>query len=441
MSYTLEPYQRDGAQWLARHPRRGAGLFDDMGLGKTATAIAAADLLGAKRILVLAPAIVLFNWRREIRIWSPESTCQVLATGRDNVDPEARFVVTTHSLILRDTIFETLTDQFWDLLILDECHAFKSPAAKRTKRVFRLSLKDPPAIADYAKRSWCLTGTPLPNDPSELWTMLRGTDPVRLQISATDRRVMPYEMFRRRFCLVVPDQFNPKGRVIDTKNPDELVARMDGFGLRRLKSDHLDLPPLRWGIVELNGLISPELLELSQQIVVAAGEIESMGTVSEFSTWRRLCGEAKAPVAVELVKAELQADPKKIVLFCHHKSVAETLRKGLQSFGVALFTGDVPSKQRDDNYQRFQEDPRTRVAVAQIVAGGVGINLTAASDLVFVEYSPVPGENDQAAARCHRMGQRKSVLARVLTLANSVDPVLAEIVTRKIKMIREVLQE
>jgi len=449
----LLPHQVSGVDWLSA--RGNAGLFDQMGLGKTITAIAAADAVGAERLLVVCPALVLHNWAREIEKWSPHRKIQVVTTGADRIDARAGAVVVSHGLLIRDPILRQLEDRAWDVNVVDEAHAFRNPKSQRTKALYGVpGREDVDSLISRCARTWTLTGTPAPNNPTEVWTMVAALAPERLQQNG---RLMRWHEFRARYCKLAPSSYGDGWKVVGIQNAVELRARLKGFALRRLKSDHLDLPPLRWGHVTLDGAdvdlkkaLREAGIDLDEIISNAFGEHEQaadhearMNALREshhFAAYRRIVGLLKAPAAAELLGAELTHESThKKVLFCHHLDVATELRSRLRKFGAVRITGAESPKQRQANVDAFQRDPRVRVAVCNIVAGGVGITLTAAHDVVLVEQSWIPGENLQAADRCHRIGQTRPVLARVLSLAKSSDEIIAEVLLRKTQMIQELL--
>lgn len=431
----LYPHQEAGIEWLMQRPR--AGLFDDQGLGKTAQAIVAAARLGLQRVLVIAPTVVTHNWQREIQAWSPTSRVQVIRTGRAMVERGPGWVVMPHALVLKDALRAQLAD--FDLVVLDEAQFFRKPSAQRT-RLFFLGAD---AICRRAPRCWILTGTPMPNNPTELWPMLAGLAPDRLRVEQGSQRLLNYSAFRDRFCVTEP-AFRGRGvRVVAAKNVPELRSRLLGFSLRRMKEQVLDLPPIRFGTVALTeeGPRSQALREADERLRGLDGEemLQAMRDDVEFSTWRRLCAMAKVRPAAALLDAELRSHSRKVVIFCHHRDAVVELRSALHEFGTVAITGGDSPEARFATVNAFQTDARVRVCVAQIVAGGTGVTLTAASDVVFLEQSFVPGENLQAADRCHRIGQSKPVLVRFLSLAGSVDEVVVEVLARKTQMIREVL--
>jgi SWI/SNF-related matrix-associated actin-dependent regulator 1 of chromatin subfamily A len=147
------------------------------------------------------------------------------------------------------------------------------------------------------------------------------------------------------------------------------------------------------------------------------------------ATLRRLTGIAKVAPVVEWVKDWLDAGGGKIVLFAHHREVIEGLQAGFP-WHVSI-SGQTPAGSRQHIVDTFNEDPYATVFIGQIQAAGVGINLTAASDVLFVESSWVPAENSQAAMRVHRIGQKNACLIRFATLAGSIDEHIQKAVQRK----------
>jgi SWI/SNF-related matrix-associated actin-dependent regulator 1 of chromatin subfamily A len=137
---------------------------------------------------------------------------------------------------------------------------------------------------------------------------------------------------------------------------------------------------------------------------------------------------------VQIVKEELDAHAyEKIILFAYHRDVLHFLRDSLVSHGPVLLFGGTPPIKRDQVVRKFQKDSRVRVAVLQVQAAGVAINLTAASEVAFVEASWVPADNAQAVMRAHRIGQTRPVRVRFFNVANSVDEQIHRVLRRKTK--------
>lgn len=445
----LFPHQVAGVDWLVRPEHARAGLFDDMGLGKTATAICAADRVGG-RLLVCAPAVAVWNWRREIETWAPGRRVQVITESSDVIRADADAVVVTHGMLIRPTLAAQLFVREWDVTVLDEAHHFRNRGAKRTRAFYGgFGRRGTPSVVARSKRVWLLTGTPMPNNPSELWPMLVSLAPERITL-AQGGPPMNWYQFRGRYCVVRPDRYKPEGKVVGVQNGAELRERMKGFALRRRLRDHLSLPPLRWGRYtlaidaeakrKLEAALEPKLRKL---IETASPEdvLEALKANADFSRYRHLCGLAKVRPVVEMIDEELNSGLDCIVLFAHHTDVIDGLVHGFREFGwsAEALTGDVSTSDRQKLVDRFQSGS-LKILVCQLTAGGVAITLTRASNVGFVEQSFVPGDNAQCVGRIERIGQTQPMLARMFSLAGSVDELLVDILSRKIAMIREVLR-
>lgn len=270
---------------------------------------------------------------------------------------------------------------------------------------------------------------------------------------------MTWWEWRDRFCKLGPSSYTDDGlRVIGLRadRTPELRERLAGFSLRRLKRDVLkDLPPLRWGHITLDDTDVDVLGALRKTDLPAAfiervadawhsgdeSRLEELQKAAEhFARLRRVCGVLKAPAVADYLVEELKSgQTRKVVVFVHHVEVGAILVEKLKQFGALALHGGVPALKRQALVDAFQTDPNVRVIVCQLVAGGVGITLTAAHDVVFCEQSWVPGENLQAADRCHRIGQTQPVLARVFSLADSIDEFIAEAIHRKTTMLSDLL--
>lgn len=420
---TLFPYQETGVQWLAKV---GRGLLaDEPGLGKTAQAIAAAAAAGAKKRLVLCPASVVENWRREIKrfdwkghdehLWRVES--YDMARGRN---------------------FEFLMAIGYDLVICDEAHYLKTRDTKRTQAVFGKKCDGVGGLVEKAKHVFLLTGTPMPGHPAELWPMLRAVMPDAIKGLKTGKPVA-YWPFAMRYCKMERNYLG-HDTIVGGKNLPELRERMKPFVLRRKKSDVLsELPPIRFDVLPLTGKIDMKGLEAEYEMIAKAledGGIEALKAIApHVATLRRLTGVAKVAPVIEWVKDQLDGGMGKIVLFAQHREVVEALTMRVWPMAARVW-GDTPAKDRQAEVDRFQNDPAVKVFVGQIQAAGTGITLTAASDLVFVESDWVPANNEQAAMRIHRIGQKNACTVRFATIAGSIDEQIQRACARKLEDIR-----
>lgn len=461
----LKPYrhQSEGSLWLAE--REEALLLDERGLGKTATAILAADLIGARSVLFLAPSVALWNTAREVALWSPGRCAQVVASRRDlPLRPDADVVVASHGLTLSPEVRSAIRARArWSLLVVDELHKFRNPGSQRAEHVFGVHPDERAArpsdlvtrrcssVLAQSARCWALSGTPNPNGYlSELWVPLRALFPDRIPNELGEP--LSYPSFQQRYCLLRP-RLRGAPRVVGNRNVAEFRERIRGVALRRLKRDCLDLPPIRYEMVALRPEVLDEgLAEVyrilpprARDAVAALGDEASADDAlavlrnnTAYGHYRRLCGLAKARAAAELVASELDADPgAKRVLVYYHRDVGDVLREELDVwFGTVRISGAESPAAKQAAVDEFQHGT-DRVCLLQVEAGGVAVTLTAASEVDFVEMSFVPGDNVQAADRLHRIGQREPVRARFLGLAGTADEHVVSVLRRKAEMVRE----
>lgn len=447
----LFPFQATGAQWLA--PKQQALLCDEMGLGKSAQAIRAADMVGAENILVFCPASVRVNWEREFERFSPmDRPCSVIFSSKDKV-PQGGVVIVSYDLAVN--LADKLKRVEWDLLVLDEAHYLKERSAKRTRAIYGRGPKWP-GIAAHAKRVWRLTGTPAPNNASELWTHLNTAGVV----------AEPFWDFTYRYCSGWEGGYGYQ--ITGHKNTEELKRRMQPILLRRTKEEVMpDLPPIRYtevtverSAVELDPVFFEQVhkaggeTQLLDQITVADQTLRTAlsaisitarqpnedrlavleGLAPSMVTLRRYIGMAKLPACLDIIEEELKANPKfKIVLFAVHQSVIEGARERLAKYGAVTLYGATPARKRQFNIDRFSKDPKCRVFVGNVQAAGTGINLTTTNEAAFLEQSWVPAENAQAAMRVHRIGQTRPVRIRIFSLHRSVDEQVQATLTRKMR--------
>lgn len=403
----LFPYQVEGARFLATKGR--ALLADDMGLGKSAQAIAAADAVKAVTALVICPASVIENWRREIARFAKR---------------ECAWLVVSYDKAVRSP-----PEGQWDVLILDEAHYLKTRTAKRTKAIFGEKCDGAGGLVERARHVFLLTGTPTPNNPSEMWPMLRAVMPGAI---AGASKPLSYWQFINRYCLLRDNGFGAE--IVKGRNLSELRTRIAPYVLRRKKDDVLkDLPPIRFDQLFLEGdlKLPAEMLRLLPELEAALDSegVAGLAKVApHVATLRRLTGLAKVAPAREWIKDWLEAGGKKLVVFAHHREVIDQLVKASPHVWARI-TGDTVDRQ--EQVDAFQREPDCRVFYGQIQAAGTGITLTAASDVLFVESSWVPAENEQAAMRVHRIGQRNACLVRFATLAGSIDEKIQRAVLRK----------
>jgi SWI/SNF-related matrix-associated actin-dependent regulator of chromatin subfamily A-like protein 1 len=430
----LSPYQETGVQFLSE--RRFALLGDDMGLGKSAQAIVAAVKINAKRILVICPAVARVNWQREFLQWSGLNFKVCTKLGDH---PIGNCIVSYDYATANAEIIAKFN---WDLIICDESHFIKEPTAKRTQRIYGKE-----GIIRKAARLWCLSGTPAPNHVGELWPMLYTFGATRLT----------YEEFTHTFCDSRPTFYAGKRqeRITGTKSAaiPEIKKTLERIMLRRLKKDVLaDLPAISFQIVTVEGSPLPEVIRLDprnvnrdKEIVYAAMEAamdSELDMVLEriqnsVSTLRRYIGLQKVKAVAEIVTDELENKAyEKVVIFAIHIDVIAQIQISLEQFNPVVVNGKTTDRQAA--VDTFQNDKACRVFIGNITAAGTAITLTAAHQVIFVEQSWTPGDNRQAADRCHRRGQSLPVSVRFISLADSLDEKIAAVLKRKTEQLTQI---
>lgn len=404
----LLPHQIVGRDFLVAHDR--ALLADGMRVGKSVQTIAACDELIDTylqvSVVVICPASLREQWRRQFKQFSRFAGAPLVFSYEEAVKNPP---VLKHAAI--------------DLLVLDESHYLKNRKSKRTKAIFG-------DLATRAKRVWCLTGTPSPNNASELWPMLHALFPETIQKNG---KPMGYWDFVKRYCIV---KQTPFGQSIEgNRNTEELRQRMSPIMLRRPSSilGNTILPPETLYL----DASAAELKRLEQQLRDELGEQyrkdpEDMDDVVRMRLGR-LTGLAKVPALVERLKDEFESGLDKVVIFAWHKDVIDRLAYYLSEFNAVHVDGSVSAEARQVRIDMFQNRPDCRVFIGNIKAAGVGLDLTAACELIFAETSWVPGDNEQAAMRITGVNQKRAARVRYAVLPGSIDERLTEVNRRKNK--------
>lgn len=432
------PHQIVGARFLS--DRNYALLADAPRVGKTGAAIMACDDVFASRVLVVTTASGRPVWTRGFKDWSGfDLPTRAVYGALGKLDGPLRLIVSWSEVAKHA---EALKAARWDVLILDEAHYAKSIDTKRTRAVygiFRGASRDM-GLVDSAARVWCLTGTPIPNAPNDLYPMLRAIAPDRIDDLAK------YDDFLHRYCIVrkkAISRWTKIDVVVGGRNEAELKARLDGFWLRRTQKDVGIHPPvyemLPIHILDKQRKEIEAQVEGAEDILAAAETGETRGLEMALGTLRRLTGTVKAAGVADALEEELENGLDKVVLMAWHKDVMSSLEDRLKKYGPVRLDGSTTPQAREMAAKMFQTDPACRVFIGQIVAAGEAIDLSAASELVFVESSFVPKDVQQAALRITNHGQKRQCRVRVAALEGSVDEALQAIVIRKVATNKEII--
>ena len=440
---SLFPYQKIGARWLAS--KTFALLADEMGLGKSAQAIAAADYVGAEDVLVICPAVARINWLREFDKFGLYPRGGAAVESKKDEIPATGVVVVSYEMAV--SRHAELMARRWDLLVADEAHYLKSRTARRTVAVFGEYARGEDCLAERAERMYCLTGTPAPNNVSELYPILK----------AGGSWPKGYQDFVQRYCHGYTNDYGFKITGIRKNRVPELKTMLSGYMLRRKKEEVMkDLPPIRMENVALPASKVDEEIYFAEYFNDPAWKKEQLGAQTaalktalsgdmsiadrlkaldaiyrSTSRLRRYTGMAKVPALVDLITNDMLSGVHKLVVFCVHRDVIETLRTELRKFKPVTLYGGTPPAKRQRNIDKFQNSPKCRLFIGQITAAGSAITLTAAHEVLIAESSWSPAENAQAIMRVHRIGQIEPVRVRFAALADSMDEQVQTIVRRK----------
>ena len=418
----LMPFQAAGVRYAL--DRRRVLIGDEMGLGKTIQALAAVQAVNAYPALIVCPATLKPNWQREAQRWLPESVSVGLVNGgrQEAVIEEADVVVINYDILGKH--LDAIRGRTWRALVVDEAHYAKNHKALRTKAV--------KAVAKAVEPNGLvllLTGTPIVNRPQELTTLidLLGRLPEFGGFWAWLRRV---GVERGRFGL----EFNGTPAQLEDANR----ALRQTCLVRRLKADVLaDLPEKRRATIPIR--LSPEASAAYQEVLddyrealdiarEAGGEGGGAVHLTYIEKLKQAAARGKLDACCEWINDVLETG-EKLVVFAHHQEIQRALLDRYPD--AARVVADDSVAVRDVQVQRFQSDPACRLIVVSLKAGGVGITLTAASNVAFLELGWTPGDHDQAEDRCHRIGQRDAVTAWYLLAAGTIEEEIADLIERK----------
>ena len=430
----LFPHQIEGVAFLLGRHR--AILADDMGLGKTRQAIVALrHLAPAGAYLVVCPASVKRNWAREIGIAAPDTSVHVIEKGAGAPD-HPDWVIVNYDILGKH--IDTLGERDWAGLVFDEAHYLKNHTSNRSKLARQL--------ADRAKWHtgpepivYLLTGTPLTNRPRDLFVLLQ------LVGHPLGRSFLA---FAKRYCAAEKNEYG--WQTGGASNIEELTVQLHGVMLRRSKDQVLSLPPkLRtWlpievpkgtGVRDMRKVI--DLLVGDERVAPTSSIDERMlrgRLLAAVTRARQTLAAAKVKATIDFVKGAVDQGEKVIVFSCFEDPIQELAEHFRGS--VVVLTGSTPGEKRQTIVDHFQQEDRIRVFLANIIAGGVGHNLTAATQVVFNDLDWVPANHWQAEDRAYRIGQTRTVNVTYMVAANTIDDFVQSVLERKGALVKAVVE-
>jgi len=448
LAHGLFPHQVEGIAFLLG--RRRALLADDMGLGKTRQSILAmVEAEPEGPYLVVCPASIKRNWAREIEIVLPEATTIIVNPAPLPIRDFNEWVIINYELLGKN--LDHLREFDWRGVVFDEAHYLKNYQSQRSKNAAKLvkEIKVNPVVH-------ALTGTPMTNRPRDLFPILQ---------LVNHPLGKSFLSFAKRYCDAYQGDF---GWVADgASNLDELTVQLHGVMLRRTKDEVLDLPPKvrTWLDVELhpyaiqhyNGLVKeflskfespdaiyglPESLEMSDETrddLEESIDTTDLGTrMGRITQVRRAIAFIKCRHTIKFVENALEQG-EKVIIFT---AFLNTMERFNQHFGdrAVYVTGEVPAQKRQDRVDQFQNDENTRLFIANMHLAGVGLNLTAARQVVFNDLDWVPANHWQAEDRAYRIGQTGTVNVTYMIATGTIDSFVKTVLETKAALMEAVVE-
>ncbi len=407
----LRGYQVYGATYIISQKR--VLLGDEMGLGKTMQALAAmVHLANCKKthFLVLCPLSVVENWCREIRKFTHLETIVFYGDEKKCAQQWEDWISIGGVGI---TNFETarkiepLRDIPIALMVVDEAHYIKNPGAKRTRNVMGLGF--------YAENLLFMTGTPIENRQEEMLSLISILQPS------------------------VANDIKAKGAAYNAAEFKKLVMPVY---LRRVRKDVLKELPEKTEYEDWVRLKDSETEKYKEVLFEKGNDETAFGALMPLRRVSWNAGEDSSKLARLLeICAEAAEDDRRLIIFSFFKDNLVTVAEALGDKCAGIIEGSVSAAGRQEIIDRLPEMPAGSAIVAQITAGGVGLNIQSASVVIFCEPQIKPSLEDQALSRAYRMGQTKQVLVHRLLAADTVDERIMQLLSEKRRIFKEYAED
>jgi SNF2 family DNA or RNA helicase len=448
-----KPYQLHGANWLAQ--RRAGYLADEMRLGKSVQTVLAMSLAGSfdtgEMNLIVAPASAVYDWPLAFKRWSPESPSVVYANlahiAKGKLDFRYyRYDVVVMSYECLSRSIDWLSQFNFNTVVFDEAHYLKKEGNVRTKAAFgqeKVAHKpEITGIAQKARRVWCLSGTPMPNHPGELWTVSRNLWPEAITNPKTGG---PMNQKEFEFRYVKTKRRGPYHMVIGGKNLPDLKQRIAPYFLRRTSKqvapemDPITYQVLPFHIRPMEPVIQVEADALRDALAACKTDVERIEVIkkaAQFDNLRSHLAVFKALEVSRRIGDECYVDKtlKQVVMGWHVDALKLIARHCKETGLYPLYVdGETPPEERGRLAREFRENPKHQVFVGQLKAAGTGVDLSAAHIMTFNDMSHVPGDNVQASFRIMSITATMPKTVRIAYAEGTVDEQVSRILRRKIK--------
>lgn len=438
----LRPFQKYAVSFIdARNGR--ALIADEMGLGKTVEAIAWMQLHGSSvyPVVIVCPATLKLTWLGEINKFTD------LGDDVEIIEGKTPYALTKPIAIINYDILWDWVGYFDDefkpkLVIADEIHycksrgfGFKTIKGKKKKTVITKRSASLEILAKHTQYFIGLTGTPILNRPIEIYNPLKMIKPT----------LFPnFRQFAYRYCAPSFNGFATEYKgASNTIELNQILTKE--VMLRRKKEDVLkELPPKTRALVPLEIDNMQEYRRAEKELIEYLHEIDPekakrakrAKTLAQINTLRSLAVRGKMKQVSDWISDFIEND--KLVVFAHHHETIDLLMDRFKSVAVKL-DGRESKANRKEKEDKFQNDESVRLFIGQIQAAGVGITLTAASNVAFVEYPWSPGIYVQAEDRCHRISQEDNVTVWNLIAENTIERSIAVLLEEKARTVSSII--
>jgi len=468
----LFEHQKIGIEFLKKTKK--AILADEMGLGKTKQAVMAAGEESEDGVIIICPASLKINWAREILSVYPDANIKIINSDDTFQGLIPKWFIINYDILEKKTeLIKRIIESGARTLILDEVHYIKGNSVRamcvvggRKKKEDGTILKTE-GIASKMERVYCLTGTPLLNRPIEMFNLLKAIGhrlgEVRGYYSKRYCGAFTRSMYIRKFKRMI--YFTDES---GATNLDELREQLKGVMIRRKKKDVLDLPEKIISIMEcdLNAEWKKtydnawdyymEFLKMNPMPERNIDNILMARQLVEIQKLKQVCSKSKVERMVTDIESAIEQGEKVIVFTQYTETLKMIAQKtaelkfevGTDAFGkpkkekigVVTLSGEDDMDERQKAVDQFQKDPTTKVFVANIKAGGVGLTLTAGSIVMFADMEWSPEIHKQAEDRAHRIGQGGTVNVYYYIAAGTIEEDIVEILNSKKNIMDQVLE-
>lgn len=421
----LFEYQKQGIRFgISLHGK--LIIADEMGLGKSIQALCVALYYKSDwPMLIIAPSSLLATWQELICNWttSIEPFNIEVCFNKTKIIPEILMqkLIVIISFDLASRYAKEISNVCFNTIIVDECHFLKN---RQTKRVINLL-----PILKASARCILLSGTPLLSRPIELFT----------QINAINFKLFPnFINFGLRYCDGKRTRFG--WDMSGSSNLDELQVILNYLMIRRYKKDVMEqLPPK---IREQIFLSIPEqtinIIKSKMNVISNLTNLEGLENNASYMQLWSESSKLKIPYMIEYLEDVIKYSNSKILLFAHHQFVLDAVQNYFitEKLQFIRIDGHTPSQERQLLCEKFQQQNDVLLALLSITAASVGITLTAATNVIFLELFFNPGLLLQAEDRAHRIGQTESVFIRYLIAKGTMDDKIWPLILKKLNTLK-----